>query len=112
MTNTNKLAEAVALSDRITVRRIARALLRRTPFLGNSLAFSLARIGFKVEFVEEGVPALRLPKFGNYERSTNLLDQREVLFRALMVWAIRARIIDPQRNFIDVGAANGDSTLQ
>ena len=111
MPDTNKLVEVEGISDKITARRVARALLRRVPYFGNSSALFLVQAGFKVKFDEEGETALRLPKFGNYDRSKNLFDQREVLFRALIAWALKVRVIDPRRNFIDVGAANGDSAL-
>jgi len=41
----------------------------------------------------------------------NLFDQREVLHRSLIAHAIKHRIIDPARNIIDAGAANGDCAL-
>lgn len=66
---------------------------------------------FVVRFPEEEGIALRLPRYGDFGRSVNLLDQREILHRALISHAIQRHIIDPSRNIVDAGAANGDCAL-
>ncbi|MFT6372357.1 MAG: FkbM family methyltransferase [Gammaproteobacteria bacterium] len=107
----NRLATASNISDKWTTTRIGAAILSRIPIARDSAGLFLAKNGFQVFFKEEGITPLKLPKFGNYRRSANLFDQREVLFRALVVVAIESGIIDGSRNVIDVGAQNGDSAL-
>ena len=54
------------------------------PYFGNSSALFLVQAGFKVNFDEEGVTALRLPKFGKgatgdsyYKENTSVYDNVE-----------------------------------
>lgn len=66
---------------------------------------------FVVGFQEERDLSLNLLLTGNYKRSVNLFDQREVLHRALIVALIEKGIIDSSRNIIDAGSQNGDCSL-
>ena len=88
--------------------RLKAGVLRKA---GLAARHFLSERDFIVHFPEGDNRALRLPDQGDFDRSVNLFDQREVLHRSLIAHAIKQRIIDPARNFIDAGAANGDCAL-
>ena len=66
---------------------------------------------FILNFPEEGISSVKLPRYSNFLRSTNLFDQREILHRAIITSALNNAIIDPSKSIIDVGAQNGDCAL-
>lgn len=66
---------------------------------------------FFVRFPEEEPSQIRLPRTGNFWRSVNLFDQREILHRAIIAHALRNAIIDPSKSILDAGAQNGDCAL-
>jgi FkbM family methyltransferase len=66
---------------------------------------------FAVSFPEENTSPIRLPKTGNFWRSANLFDQREILHRTIIAHALKNSIINPSKNIIDAGAQNGDCAL-
>lgn len=62
-----------------------------------------------VSFPEEDGSTLAVPKSGQYKRSRNLYDQREILFRSIIHTAIKNNVV--KGNIIDCGAQNGDNSL-
>lgn len=108
----NPLAQGyVAPGSRFAPRRLALAALRRVPLLGSSHLLDLAQKNFELRFHEEALDGFKLSPTKDRARSASLWDQREALFRALVVEALKRGVIDRRRNFIDVGACNGDTAI-
>jgi FkbM family methyltransferase len=90
------------------VKRKKRAFLSK--FALHNIDFLLEK-DFVVSFPEEETPPILLPRKGNYWRSVNLFDQREILHRAIINHALKKAIIDPNMCMVDAGAQNGDCSL-
>lgn len=108
--DSNEVNALNSQKDRVfrLLKRLKTGVLRKA---GMADRYSLSARDFIVHFPEEGNRTLRLPDQGDFDRSVNLFDQREVLHRSLIAHAIKHQIIDPTRNIIDAGAANGDCAL-
>ena len=106
-------AEFLALKSRKTriinfLKRKARQLLTKINL--HNVEYLIGK-NFVASFPEEEISSIRLLRTGNFWRSANLFDQREILHRAIIASALRNAIIDSSRCVIDAGAQNGDCAL-